>query len=626
VIKQLPGAVLLLSAEEFRVKYMSEAYGAYHPTAFKRRDIVGKKFAEFVGGGEENTAIPILKRISESGKGEETRDYLLKNRDGDEFWVDWSGSPIDNGTDKADVLVQLRDVTRRRRAEEALRQKTALFEAQAAASPDGILVIDENNKRILVNQRIVDLYQVPPGIMDDEDDGLLLKHVVSLIKEPEKFLEKVNYLNNHIDETSHDEIEFKNGMVLDRYSAPVFGKDGKYYGRTWTFHDITELRNAEEALRKANEELEQKVEERTRELVKSEAFLKGVMDNASDAMFVKDRGGRMLLANPAFYRLMGVSPEMVLGKVVADYHHPDVAKAIERDERRTMESGVTITIEESVSTRNGWRMFQTTKAPYRDGEGRIIGYIGVTRDITEGKKAEEALVESAEELKRSNEELQQFAYIASHDLQEPLRMVTSYLGLLERHLKDQLDDRSETYMHFAVDGAQRMADMIDDLLTYSRVQTKGKSFIPVDMGDALTTVLKDLEVSIEENGAVISQDPLPTVTADRSQMIQLLENLVSNAIKYRGKEAPRIHITAHGSGMNWVFAIQDNGIGIDQKYDSRLFQMFQRLHTREEYPGTGMGLAIAKKIVERHGGRIWVESEPGKGSTFFFTLPVAARK
>ena len=411
VIKQLPGAVLLLSANEFRVKYMSEAYGVYHPKAFRNNAIIGRRFAEFVGAGEDNPAIPILKRISESGKGEDIKDYLLKNRDGGEFWVDWSGSPIDNGTAKADVLVQLRDVTERRRAKEALRQKTALFEAQTAASLDGILVIDENNKRILVNRRIVELYQVPQYIMDNEDDSLLLKHVVSLTKYPEKFLEKVKYLNDHISETSHDEIEFKNGMVLDRYSAPVLGKDGKYYGRTWTFHDITELRKAKEALKEANEELEQKVEERTRKLAESEAFLRGIMDNASEAMFVKDRSGRMLMANPAYYQLLGISPEKVLGKAVGDYHHPEVAKAIERDEHQVIETGVTKTIEERILTSYGWRVFQTTKAPYRDGERRIVGYIGITRDITERKRAEEALKESEERFRTLADNIPQLTWM-----------------------------------------------------------------------------------------------------------------------------------------------------------------------------------------------------------------------
>ncbi len=735
----------MLSAEDFRVKYMSEAYGAYHPGAFRNRAIVGKRFAEFVVCGEDNPAIPILRRISESGKGEEISDYLLKNRDGGEFWVDWSGSPIDNGTHKADVLVQLRDVTQRMRVEEALRQKTALFEAQTAASLDGILVIDENNKRILVNHRIVELYQVPQYIMDNEDDSLLLKHVVSLTKYPEKFLEKVTYLNDHINETSHDEIEFKKGMVLDRYSAPVFGKDGKYYGRTWTFHDITELRKAEGALKQANDELEQKVVERTRKLTESESFLRGIMDNASEAMFVKDCSGHMLMANPAFYQLMGIAPEKVLGKVAADYHHPEVAKAIERDERQVIGSGITKTIEEEILTSNGRKMLQTTKAPYRDGEGRIVGYIAITRDITERKKAEEELSKNLavlaksqeiahlgswaidyqtgrfdasdenyringlapgsetklddvwglvhsedldrfreyvermqqgqlggidyrivwkdgslhylhtmadsidrgpdgkvkkasgitqditerkrleEDLRRSNDELQKFAYIASHDMKEPLRMVTSYLSLLEKRNTDKLDPTSKEYMHFALDGAQRMAGMIDDLLAYSRVETKGKEFSLVNMDDVLSLVLRDLEVSIEESSASITNEALPMIMADRSQMIKLLENLFGNAIKYRGVEAPQIHISARDDGRNWVFAVKDNGIGIDPKHKDRLFQMFQRLHTRDEYEGTGIGLAIARKIVERHGGRIWFESGPGKGTIFYFAIPIVKK-
>jgi light-regulated signal transduction histidine kinase (bacteriophytochrome) len=239
-------------------------------------------------------------------------------------------------------------------------------------------------------------------------------------------------------------------------------------------------------------------------------------------------------------------------------------------------------------------------------------------DITDRKRAEDRL-------RRSNADLQQFAYVASHDLKEPLRMVTSYLQLLDKVNNGKWDDDSREFMHYAVEGASRMKAMIDDLLTYSRIGTQGKPLVPIDMEDVLLTVMKDLRLTIDESGATVSSDPLPTVTADRMQMVLLLENLIGNAIKYRGVPSPQVRVSARASARAWIFSVQDNGIGIDQRYSERLFQMFQRLHSRDEYPGTGIGLAIAKRIVERHGGRIWFESEEGKGTTFVFTIPCEAR-
>lgn len=230
-----------------------------------------------------------------------------------------------------------------------------------------------------------------------------------------------------------------------------------------------------------------------------------------------------------------------------------------------------------------------------------------------------------EDLIRSNRELQQFAYSASHDLREPLRMVVSYLTLLEKRNADTLDEKSKEYLSFAVDGGKRMQAMINDLLAYSRVGTQGEVFVRVDMNDAMVTTLRDLRASIEESGASVTSDPLPSVMADQNQMVLLLVNLISNAIKYRGEEAPLVHISVREDGDEWVFSVRDNGIGIDPRYEARLFKMFQRLHTPQEYGGTGMGLALSRRIVERHGGRIWFESEVGKGSIFYFTIPQLAQ-
>jgi light-regulated signal transduction histidine kinase (bacteriophytochrome) len=242
-------------------------------------------------------------------------------------------------------------------------------------------------------------------------------------------------------------------------------------------------------------------------------------------------------------------------------------------------------------------------------------------EIVERKKAADAILRTSEELKRSNDDLQRFAYVASHDLQEPLRTISSFLQLIEKRNRDLLDAESREFMSFVVSGADRLQTMINNLLEYSRLDSRGTPFVEVESADILRKVIDDFGSEIERAGAVITFDGLPTVTADSNQLFRLFQNLVSNALKFRGPEPPRIHVSSRREEGSWVFSVRDNGIGIDPKYKDRIFVIFQRLHTMDTYAGTGIGLSICKRIVERHGGRIWVESEPGNGSTFFFTIP-----
>jgi light-regulated signal transduction histidine kinase (bacteriophytochrome) len=261
-----------------------------------------------------------------------------------------------------------------------------------------------------------------------------------------------------------------------------------------------------------------------------------------------------------------------------------------------------------------------TSRPLYEG-GRIAGAVVVYRDITERKRAEEELKRLVNELERSNKELEQFAYVASHDLQEPLRMVSSYVQLLERRYKGSLDEKADRYIFFAVDGVQRMQNLIDGLLAYSRV-SRGAAFSAVDMNRAYNKAVMNLSVAIREAAAVITRDELPVVGGDELQLTQVFQNLIGNAIKFRVKDRqPRVHVAADRAGNEWFFSVTDNGIGIDPQYAQRIFLIFQRLHSREEYPGTGIGLSLCKRIVERHGGRIWVESVPGQGTTFMFSIP-----
>jgi light-regulated signal transduction histidine kinase (bacteriophytochrome) len=258
------------------------------------------------------------------------------------------------------------------------------------------------------------------------------------------------------------------------------------------------------------------------------------------------------------------------------------------------------------------------------GDRQVV--LSVMRDITARKEAEEGLRQAKEELERSNAELEQFAYIASHDLQEPLRMVSSYTQLLARRYQGKLDADADDFIGFAVDGANRMQRLIQDLLTYSRVNTRGRPFAPTDCNEVLAQVKLNLSLAIEENGATIRYDKLPTILADDGQLIQLFQNLIGNAIKFHGEEPPRIEVSARQTEGEWLFSVADNGIGMEPQYHERIFVIFQRLHGRSSYPGTGIGLAVSKRIVGRHGGRIWVESAPGEGSTFYFTIPVHPRQ
>ncbi|WP_345782550.1 ATP-binding protein [Halostagnicola sp. A-GB9-2] len=256
----------------------------------------------------------------------------------------------------------------------------------------------------------------------------------------------------------------------------------------------------------------------------------------------------------------------------------------------------------------------------------VAGFGVGTRDARAKTRALELnqrnqeLQELRAQLEESNERLEQFAYAASHDLQEPLRMITSYLNLLDRRYTDDLDDDAEEFIEFAVDGAERMKEMIDALLEYSRIETQGEPFEQVDLEEIVRDVQKNLEVQISETGATIDVDSLPEVIADERQLRQVFQNTVSNAIEYSEDEPPQVHISADRDGMKWIVSVRDEGIGIPRKNQADIFDVFQRLHTQEEHAGTGIGLAICQRIIERHGGDIWVESEPGEGATFFFTL------
>ena len=396
------------------------------------------------------------------------------------------------------------------------------------------------------------------------------------------------------------------------------------------------------ALQKAHSELEERVHERTaelkdtndrltREIAERKQTEKGLAEREATLRSIfraAPTGIGMLCnriikqANDRICEMTGYSSEELLGQSAKIlYLTEQEFELVGQEKYSQIGKQGTGTVETCWRRKDGEVIdVQLSLAPI-DPEDLSVGVTFTALDITERKQAEAALARKTEELACSNAELEQFAYVASHDLQEPLRMASSYVQLLARRYKEKLDSDADDFINFAVDGANRMQALIRDLLAYSRVGTRGERLEPTSCETVLDQTLANLQFAIEENGARVTHDPLPTVLADPSQLSQLFQNLIGNAIKFRRDEAPHVHLGAERRENEWLFSVRDNGIGIDEEYGERIFEIFQRLHGRNDYSGTGIGLAICKKIVERHGGRIWVVSDPGGGSTFYFTLP-----
>ena len=390
------------------------------------------------------------------------------------------------------------------------------------------------------------------------------------------------------------------------------------------------------SINRAEISLTKEIEERKRveeETKNTNLFLDAILQNIPTMIFVKEaKELRFIQINKEEERLLGISRAEILGKTDYDIFPREQADYFTETDKKII-AGLKMSDipEEKVSTKEGDRWLHTKKIPFYDAQGNPLYIIGISEDITELKQQqdqikqfytelEQKVKDRTEELLKSNKELEQFAYVASHDLQEPLRMVSGFLQLLEKKYKNELDETATEYIHYAVDGAERMKKLIVDLLAYSRVGTSKALLTEVNLNEVVQHVTDTFEMALNETEGKIITDQLPVITADKTQMIQLFQNLIGNAIKYRGKDAPIIEISCRDALGEWILTVKDNGIGIEPRFFEKIFIIFQRLHSKVEYSGTGIGLAICKKIIERHGGHIRVESELGKGSCFIFTL------
>jgi PAS domain S-box len=350
-----------------------------------------------------------------------------------------------------------------------------------------------------------------------------------------------------------------------------------------------------------------------------------IVESSEDAIITKSLDGNITGWNRGAEQIYGYPAIEIIGKSISILESDNLKGETERLIER-IKNGNRIKNYETLRLKRDSNIINVsiTLSPVFDSYGELVAISTIARDITEKKMAEQKLKKIIEELERSNDELRQFAYITSHDLQEPLRTIASYTQLIERRYKNKLDDDADDFLDFIVKAAVRMKDMIQGLLYYSRVGTRGEELRSISTEELLEIVLSNLKAAIEENDVTVTHDELPVIVADGGQLIQLFQNLISNGIKFKkNNEYPKIHISARKGENEHIFSVADNGIGIEPQYFNRIFEVFKRLHTSVEYEGTGIGLSISKRIIERHGGRMWVESEAGNGSIFYFTIPFA---
>jgi PAS domain S-box-containing protein len=542
--------------------------------------------------------VPTELSVSRALAGEEAIDVPLAitASDGRAVHVLATASPLRDGDSVTGVLCVWQDVTELRRTEMGL-ESLARFPAE---DPNPVLRLADGRTIVYANAAALTMLGGAVGGLDTEATEDIVGIATTALASGT--MQEMEY-------SKGDEAYLLSFVpVEDRHYVNIYGKS------------ITKRKRAEARIRESEEQV------------------RNLIENSADGIIITDEKGWLTTWNKGMEMITGLVAGDVLGRpaweIQARVVNEEWAGTGYRARYRAiwdrlLQDGAyphldrLIDVQIRIPTgeiRHLQQMVFTTPTP----RGFQVG--GILRDVTEQKRAEEALLRFTEDLRRSNEDLERFAYVSSHDLQEPLRSIVSFSQLLERRYRGRLDANADEYIGFIVEGGNRMQALIQDLLAYSRVNTKRQELRPTDTEKVLAAMERNLDVQLREAGAVITHDPVPVVMSDPLQLEQVFANLVSNAIKFRKPDEPlRIHVGARGMDGSWEFSVSDNGIGMETEYLERIFVIFQRLHTRDTYPGTGIGLAIAKRIVERHGGKIRVESTPGEGSTFFFTLPTAIR-
>jgi PAS domain S-box-containing protein len=502
------------------------------------------------------------------------------------------------------IYLWRRDLVTRTKGAALLHEQREWFRTTLSSIGDAVIATDCEGKIQFMNG----VAQSLTGWSEKEAIGRPLGEIFTIINEKsrktaEDPVSKVLQSGKTEGLANHTLLITRNGTernIADS-GAPIRNAVGDITGVVLVFRDVTWEKHAREIDR----------------------LLASIVESSDDAIYAKTLDGTVLSWNTGAERIYGYSASEAIGKNISILIPPDMPNETPEILQR-IGRGERIAHYETVRMRkDGSRVYVSMSlSPISDEDGKITGASSLARDITDRKLAEDALKRTAEELDRSNKDLEQFAYVASHDMQEPLRTITGYLQLFKNRYRGQIDDKADKYIGYAVEGAERMSTLIRDLLSYSRINTRGEELRPTDSEKSLEFALKNLQSAIEQSGAAVTHDTLPVVDADKTQLTQLFQNLIGNAIKYRSPERPaHIHVSARSENGSWLFDIRDNGIGFEQQYEDKMFLIFQRLHSRNKYPGTGIGLAICKRIVDRHGGRIWAVGEPGRGATFSFTIP-----
>jgi PAS domain S-box-containing protein len=610
-----------------QLAWMADAKGSIFWYNQRWFDYSGTAFEEMAGWGWQKVHHPdhverVVEKISRCFQnGEVWEDtFPLRGRDGKYRWFLSRAVPIrDSEGEVFRWFGTNTDISESKEAERHLAQMESRYRGLLEAAPDAIVVVNPAGKIVLLNVQAEKQF----GYSRDE---LVGQEVTNII--PEGFAERLiadgtrsaaealaQQIGTGIELSGRrkDGTEFSIEIML----SPLDSAEGILV--TAAIRDITARKVAEEALKES--------------LTTSKAALKDLADQkfALDQharVSITDVYGTITYVNEKFCDISKFSRQELIGQNHRILNSGRHSRGFFQQMYQTIGSGKVWRGEiENRAKDCSTYWIDAAIVPFVGEDGKPHQYVGIGTDITQRKKADEDLLKTVGELKRSNDDLQQFAYVSSHDLQEPLRMVSSYTQLLAKRYQGRLDSDADEFVAFAVDGCNRMQTLIQDLLAYSRAGTDGNELHEVSSDNALQKALSNLRIAIEQSAADVTHGALPVVTTDAAQLTQVFQNLVGNAIKYRGAEAPRVHVSATRNGGNeWTFSVRDNGLGIDPQYFERIFILFQRLHGRDEFEGTGIGLAICKKLLERLGGRIWVESQPEKGSTFYFALPDTEEK